>query len=85
MNNRKICLVYNYAQHYRQEIFQLLDKELNCDFYFGDKMGDVKKLDYSLLNNFRGELQNKWISHSFYYQKGITQILKRNYEHYTLI
>lgn len=84
-NNNNICLVYNYAQHYRKEIFQLLDKELECDFYFGDKMGDVKKLDYTYLSHFCGELQNKWIGHSFYYQKGIGQILRKRYNHYIFL
>ena len=45
----KLCILYNFAQHYRSEIFQLLDKEYDCDFYFGDKYLDVKKMDYSLL------------------------------------
>lgn len=53
----KICLIYNYAQQYRTDIFSLLDKEMGVDFYFGDKMADVKKMDYSLLKNFKSELK----------------------------
>lgn len=82
---KKLCLVYNYAQHYRQEIFQLLDKELDCDFYFGDKMGDVKKLDYNLLHNFQTELENHRIGNSFYYQKGINKCLRKNYTDYIFL
>ena len=52
-HSHKICLIYNYAQHYRIGIFKLLDQELSCDFYFGDQMDDVKKLDYSELKNFK--------------------------------
>ena len=55
---KKICLIYNYAQHYRTNIFTIMDKELDCDFYFGNKMDNVKKMDYSLLNNFKKELKN---------------------------
>ncbi len=33
----KTALIYNYAQHYRTDIFSLLDKELNVDFYLGNK------------------------------------------------
>jgi len=40
---KRICLIYNFAQHYRGAIFSLLSKELEIDFYFGDKMQDVKK------------------------------------------
>ena len=46
----KVCLVYNYAQHYRSSIFVLMDKELDVDFVFGDAMGDVKKMDYTKLH-----------------------------------
>ena len=38
----RTCLVYNYAQHYRGGVFKLLDKELQIESYFGDKMGDKK-------------------------------------------
>lgn len=85
MNRKNLCLVYNYAQHYRQEIFQLLDKELGCDFYFGDKMNDVRKLDYRLLDNFQGELTNHWVGSSFYFQFGILKILRRKYRHYIFL
>ena len=46
----KLCLIYNFAQHYRTNIFTLMDKEFDVDFLFGDSMGDVKKMDYSLLH-----------------------------------
>lgn len=85
MDKKNLCLVYNYAQHYRQNIFMLLDKELDCNFYFGDKMGDVKKLDYSLLKNFQGELKNCWIGKYFYFQKGIFRVLFRKYKYYIFL
>lgn len=72
----KICLVYNYAQHYRKDIFIKLDTELDFDFVFGDKMDDVKKMDYNLLINVK-ELSNiKIIKKPFYYQKGIFKVFK---------
>ena len=45
----KLCIIYNFAQHYRSEIFQLFDKGFECDFYFGDNYFDVKKVGYSVL------------------------------------
>jgi glycosyltransferase involved in cell wall biosynthesis len=84
--NNKICIIYNYAQHYRAGIFKLLDKELGCDFFFGNKMGDVKKLDYSLLENFKKELNNKKIFSSFYWQSGaIPLFFKKKYSKYILL
>lgn len=45
---KKLCVIHNFAQHYSTEILTLLDKEYNCDFYFGYKYLDIKKMDYSL-------------------------------------
>ena len=72
----KLCIIYNFAQHYRKEIFQLLDKEYDCDWYFGDTMADVKKLDYSLLRGRVHEIHNgnlgriKW-------QTGILNLVRK--------
>ncbi len=66
----KVCLLYNYAQHYRSNIFMVMDRELDISFYFGDKMSDVKKMDYSLLTGSVTELRNiklgcfTWQKHS---------------------
>lgn len=72
----KLCVIYNYAQHYRKEIFQLLDREFECDWYFGDSMGDVKKLDYSLLKGNVQEVHNSRVG-KFILQRGIHRLLKK--------
>ena len=72
----KLCIIYNFAQHYRSEIFQLLDREYDCDFYFGDKYLDVKKMDYSLLKGKVTELHNGK-SGPFAYQHGTLSLLKK--------
>ncbi|SFW65276.1 Glycosyltransferase involved in cell wall bisynthesis [Sinomicrobium oceani] len=81
----KICLVYNYAQHYRLGIFKLLDKELGCHFYFGDKLMDIKKINYKELPHFKKELKNIVILRPIYWQKGILPIFFKNYKHYILL
>ncbi len=72
----KICLIYNFAQHYRAEIFKLIDKEYDCDFYFGDKYLDVKKMDYSLLKGKVTEIHNGRIG-PFTYQTKILSLLRK--------
>ena len=57
----KLCLIYNFAQHYRTDIFQLISETFNCDFLFGDSMADVKKMDYSLLSGKVIETHTKHI------------------------
>lgn len=82
----KICLIYNYAQHYRSNIFTLMDKNLQCDFVFGDKMDDVKKMDYSILSHFKKEVENKvFIRKPIYYQRGVLSLLKENYTTYLML
>lgn len=82
----KICLIYNFAQHYRANIFQLMDKEFLIDFVFGNRYLDVKKMDYSLLNNFKKEVENiKFIKNPYYYQKGVLPLIKEDYKVYLVL
>lgn len=73
---QKICLIYNFAQHYRAEIFQLLDQNFNIDFYFGDKYLDVKKMDYSLLKGKVEEVHNAKMG-PFLYQTKVLSLLRK--------
>lgn len=82
---KRNCLVYNFAQHYRIGVFKLLDNYLHMDSYFGDKMGDVKKLDYAELKNFKKELVNLKIFKNIYWQKGAVRISYKNYENFILL
>lgn len=83
--NNKVCCIYNYAQHYRQGIFALMDQELDCDFYFGDKYLDIKKMDYSVLHNFKKELKNIHIIGPLYWQKGVVSLAFAPYSHYIIL
>jgi hypothetical protein len=70
----KFCLIYNFPQHYRETIFKLIDNELNCDFYFGDKLDwapDIKPMDVSKLKGFKGILKNKKILKFFYFLESL--------------
>lgn len=82
---KRTCLIYNFAQHYRTSIFTLLDKELEIDFYFGDNMQDVKKMDYSLLSNFKYELKNIKLFSPIYWQKGAVPLFFKKYDKYIIL
>ena len=83
---KKICLIYNYAHHYRTDIFCLMDRELSVDFVFGDKYLDVKKMDYSLLENFKKEVKNIIIfKKPIYYQSGILRLLFDKYSSFLML
>jgi glycosyltransferase involved in cell wall biosynthesis len=83
MKNR-ICCVFNYAPHYREPIFQRMDKELKCDFYFGDTVFmDIKKLDYNKLKGFRGEFKTLKFR-TFKWHFGICRVFFRNYSSFII-
>lgn len=80
----KILQIYNIAPHYRSAIFQLMDRELGCDFVFGDKVADIKKMDYSLLDHKVMEVHNVQFKHS-YYQKGVPRLIRQDYDTYIIL
>ncbi len=57
-NKTDICCIFNYYAIYRAPIYQLMDKELGCDFYFGDNPGSkIKAANYEALKGFKGFLK----------------------------
>lgn len=49
MVKKKLIILYNFAQLYRQPIFELIDKTWNCKWYFGKTDTDIKEMDTSQL------------------------------------
>lgn len=81
-NNKihKICFFNRSSIHYRKNIYMLMDKELNCDFRFGDyRPGKIKPMDESLLTNNKSHLKNKKVVGPFYWQIGAFTLLKSDY------
>lgn len=81
----KLCLIYNFAQHYRANIFTLIDRELGADFVFGDSMSDVKKMDYMLLRGMVTETHTVHFSGGWYWQPRVVAQLFKNYDCYILL
>lgn len=83
----RILNIYNNAPLYREGIFTLIDKELNCDWFFGEAVGDIKQMDTSKL---RGKVTVSKTINLFggkaYWQKGaVSQLFKKEYTHYVLL
>lgn len=51
MSKQKICYIGNQAPRYRYGIFQAIDKEYDCDWYFGSLKTDIKEMDITTLNH----------------------------------
>lgn len=83
--NKKICCIFNYAPHYRLSIYKLLESELNCHFYFGNKnFAKMKKLNYEKLNSFKGELLFLRIFSNIYWLRNSPQLFWKSYDIYIL-
>ncbi|WP_171037083.1 glycosyltransferase [Maribacter algarum] len=63
-----------------------MDKELACDFYFGDDLGNqIELMDYSALNGFKNVLKNKQLKWSgFKWQSGVLSLLFKPYKYYII-
>ena len=81
----KILQQDNIGSHYRAAIYRMMDRELGCDFCFGDKVEDIKKMDYSLLKHKVIEVRNLSLKRGFYYQSGVLRLLSEDYEVYIFI
>lgn len=80
----KTALIYNFAQHYRTNIFTLMDKEMDIDFYFGDHYLNVKKMDYSLLSHKVTEVRNLHLG-PFCWQTGVVSLAFKKYDTFIML
>lgn len=80
-----ISFIFNYAPHYREAVYRLIDKSFDCRFYFGDSVrGNIKKMHY---DNFCGrveELPVRWIFGDWCYYRNALSVLKDNSRVYIL-
>lgn len=84
MENR-ICCIFNLAPHYNEPIYKLMDSELNCDFYIGDRVSyTIKLMNYSNLSGFKKSLRYVPIIGNFYWQKDAFSTVFKDYKHYII-
>lgn len=79
----KLVLITNFASHYRSAIYQQIDKVFGADFVFGDKVGDIKPINYNILAHQVTIVRNVPLWHG-YYQKGVLKFLFKDYDTYLL-
>lgn len=78
----KICLFFNTPSIYREAIYKMIDKEYDCDWFFGELSDDVKCLDIKCLKHstILG-IGNK--GRRVYWTKGLISLLfKKKYKTY---
>ncbi|WP_291866325.1 glycosyltransferase [Maribacter sp.] len=83
--NHKICCIFNIGAHYRAPIYSLMDKELECSFYFGDTVfTPIKTMDYSLLKGYKKTVKNKKIAKGWVWQSNVWQLIFKPYKYYII-
>lgn len=83
---REICCIFNLAPHYRSAIFKLMDTELSCDFYFGDKVDSaIKLMNVSELSGYVKTVENsKVINNRYIWQKDVIGLVFKQYKYFIL-
>lgn len=82
---KKLCLIYNTAPRYREAVFRAIDKEYDCDWYFGYTQNDIKEMDTSLLKNVK--YYKSWGNPAkLYWKRGILKLLfKKEYQNFFML
>lgn len=71
---QKLCLIFNIAPRYREAIYQAIDHEYECEWYFGRLKTDIKEMDLSLLKHTH-HYKCYGNPTKFYWKKGILSLL----------
>lgn len=75
----KLCIIQMTAPRYREAVFCAIDKEYDCDWYFGETKTDIKEMDLSLLKTTH--YFKRWGNTSrVYWKRGVIRLLfKKEY------
>lgn len=74
-------MLFPYAPSYREPIYQLMDKELDVDWFFcGNAERDLKLFDYSLLKNVDLSMQEVKAVGPFNRYKGLDELQLEKYD-----
>lgn len=81
----RILQIYNSAAHYRESIFLLMDRTFDCDFVFGESLGDIKQMDTSKLRGNVIRVKNHFFHNGFYWQSNVQKLLEKDYDAFVLL
>lgn len=65
------------AAKYRAPIFQLMDKDMDIDWYYGEQIGDIKEMESSLLKRVT-KLRRLNIFGPIYWQHGVVSLINHS-------
>lgn len=80
----KLCIILNMMPHYRKAIYEIIDREFDCDWYVGDGVDDIASMDYGHIKRCT-VLRNKYFGFKAYYQKNMLgKIFDKRYSRYLM-
>jgi len=80
-----VCCIFNFAPHYRTEVYLRMERELGCDLYFGNRVSaKIKKMDYDLFQRPPKELRYVRFIRHFYWLMGSLLLCFKPYDSYLL-
>lgn len=79
----KLCQIYNFAPHYRTEIYVKIAQTFDTDYVFGKSVADIKRANYELFDAdvIETDIINRY---GIVYQKGMLEQLNKDYDAYIL-
>lgn len=84
MNNR--ACVFGAGSLYRLSLYNLMAKDLDCDFYLcqfpGDIAKGIKEYDYNQLKNFKGTIREKSLVGKFFWSIDTIKLINKPYKYY---
>lgn len=84
-NKSEIVNIFNYASHYRENIYLKMEETLNCDFYFGNiAKNEIKKINYSLFKKNVTELKTLKFRKNINWIKCSVSLVFKPYKKYLL-
>lgn len=79
---KRICNIFNIPSHYRKKIYQMIDREFDCKFVFGDDDLKVKTFDIAGLRN--AEIAHVSSIGKLQFQNGILKTVFQDFDAYII-
>ena len=81
----RLCCIFNYAPLYRKSIYLKIDQEFDAQFYFGDMISDIAKMDYNDFKKSPKTIRDRSIFRKLLWRMDILSLPFKDYDNYLII
>lgn len=81
----RLCCIFNYAPLYRKSIYAKIDEEFDTQFYFGDMVSDIAKMDYEDFKKYPVTVRDRKIGGKVLWRRDISFLPFKNYDAFLII